>query len=111
MTTFAPTVAPSAAAIVPSGASNAAGGKQPADSVQDIARFVSDLSGMLTSAIKEINDINANTRLLALNARIEAARSLEISSRLRRARHLTKSRHDPSLRKPSMKRLTSASSL
>lgn len=47
------------------------------DSVQDIARYVTDLSGMLTDAISEISDINANTRLLALNARIEAARAGE----------------------------------
>lgn len=47
------------------------------DSVQDIARYVNDLSGMLTDAISEISDINANTRLLALNARIEAARAGE----------------------------------
>lgn len=47
------------------------------DSVQDIAQYVNDLSGMLTDAISEISDINANTRLLALNARIEAARAGE----------------------------------
>lgn len=45
------------------------------DSVQDISRYVSDLSSMLTDAIDEISDINSNTRLLALNARIEAARA------------------------------------
>lgn len=53
------------------------GQPRQADSVQDIARYVSDLSQMLTDAISEISDINANTRLLALNARIEAARAGE----------------------------------
>jgi hypothetical protein len=46
-----------------------------ADGVQDITRYVDDLSSMLTDAIGEIGDINSNTRLLALNARIEAARA------------------------------------
>lgn len=40
-----------------------------------IARFVGDLSDTLTEAIDQINDVNSNTHLLALNARIEAARA------------------------------------
>ncbi|QDT69916.1 Biofilm dispersion protein BdlA [Planctomycetes bacterium MalM25] len=44
-------------------------------STAEIASFVADLSGAMTAAISEINDINANTQLLALNARIEAARA------------------------------------
>lgn len=50
---------------------------KPADrgSTAEIASFVSELSDTMTSAIGEINDINANTQLLALNARIEAARA------------------------------------
>lgn len=53
----------------------AAAENSSSDSVEDIARYVNDLSSMLTDAIDEISDINANTRLLALNARIEAARA------------------------------------
>ena len=48
-----------------------------ANSANDIAKFVGDLAEMLTAAIDEINEINANTRMLALNARIEAARAGE----------------------------------
>lgn len=44
-------------------------------STQAIAAFVDDLSVTMTSAIDEITDINADTQLLALNARIEAARA------------------------------------
>ncbi|TWT99171.1 Biofilm dispersion protein BdlA [Botrimarina colliarenosi] len=44
-------------------------------SAAEIAQFVADLSNTMTSAIGEINDINADTKLLALNARIEAARA------------------------------------
>lgn len=47
------------------------------DSVNDIASYVADLSRMLTGAIDEISTVNANTRVLALNARIEAARAGE----------------------------------
>ncbi|MEM8865763.1 MAG: cache domain-containing protein [Planctomycetota bacterium] len=46
-----------------------------AGSTQAIAAFVQDLSCTMTSAISEITDINADTQLLALNARIEAARA------------------------------------
>ena len=56
---------------------SAADSSRRADSVHDISRCVTDLSSMLTNAIDEIGDINANTRLLALNARIEAARAGE----------------------------------
>jgi len=76
-----PTAAPSAPTSSKSPAKNAASSSptadqsRQADSVQDITRYVSDLSSMLTGAIDEIGDINANTRLLALNARIEAARA------------------------------------
>lgn len=44
-------------------------------SAAEIAQFVGELSSTMTDAIGEINDINANTQLLALNARIEAARA------------------------------------
>ena len=40
-----------------------------------ITHFVGDLSDTLNEAIDEINDVNSNTHLLALNARIEAARA------------------------------------
>lgn len=44
-------------------------------SAAEIAQFVGELSSTMTNAIGEINDINSNTQLLALNARIEAARA------------------------------------
>lgn len=44
-------------------------------STEAIGEFVGDLSDTLTDAINEINDVNSNTHLLALNARIEAARA------------------------------------
>ena len=59
-------------------------GSAAADTSQDedntvgtdmIANYVGDLSDALTDAINQINDVNANTHLLALNARIEAARA------------------------------------
>ena len=40
-----------------------------------IAHYVGDLAETLNDAIKQINDVNSNTHLLALNARIEAARA------------------------------------
>lgn len=47
----------------------------PRGGAAEIARYVGDLSEMMDSAIREINDINGDTQLLALNARIEAARA------------------------------------
>ena len=44
-------------------------------STQAIAAIVDDLAVTMTSAIDEITNINADTELLALNARIEAARA------------------------------------
>lgn len=44
-------------------------------SAAEISQFVGELSSTMTDAISEINDINSNTQLLALNARIEAARA------------------------------------
>jgi hypothetical protein len=55
----------------------AAGQQRQANSANDIAKFVEELAEMLTAAIDEINEINGNTRILALNARIEAARAGE----------------------------------
>lgn len=45
------------------------------DKDHSVTDLVSDLSSSLQSAVNEINDINADTHLLALNARIEAARA------------------------------------
>jgi hypothetical protein len=73
--TLSPSTSPSAASPKSNPAKTQDGQARQADSVQDIARYVSDLSQMLTDAIEEISDINSNTRLLALNARIEAARA------------------------------------
>lgn len=42
---------------------------------KSIAQIVSDLGQTMTHAIDEINDINSDTQLLSLNARIEAARA------------------------------------
>ena len=42
---------------------------------QNVATLVHNLNGTMAEAIAEINDINANIQLLALNARIEAARA------------------------------------
>lgn len=44
-------------------------------SVKSIATYVDDLSVTMTGAIDEITNINDDTQLLALNARIEAARA------------------------------------
>ena len=44
-------------------------------STDAIADLVGDLSDTLSEAITQINDVNSNTHLLALNARIEAARA------------------------------------
>ncbi len=44
-------------------------------SAEAITEFVGDLSNTLSDAINKIEDVNSNTHLLALNARIEAARA------------------------------------
>ena len=49
--------------------------KPESGSTSEIAAFVDDLSVTMTSAIDEITNINDDTQLLALNARIEAARA------------------------------------
>ena len=44
-------------------------------STEAVAEFVGELSDTLSEAIDRIEDVNADTHLLALNARIEAARA------------------------------------
>jgi hypothetical protein len=48
---------------------------QPQAKDQNVTDIVRHLSASLQTTVVEINDINANTHLLALNARIEAARA------------------------------------
>lgn len=52
-----------------------ADGAQAQKSDRSVAELVGDLSVSLQTAIGEIHDVNADTQLLALNARIEAARA------------------------------------
>jgi hypothetical protein len=49
--------------------------KAEQNSTQAIASFANSLTSTMSMAIEEIVDINSNTQLLALNARIEAARA------------------------------------
>jgi hypothetical protein len=58
----------------PRGTGAPTSGENSSDTKQ-IQQFVGDLSTTLTGAIREIEQINARTRLLALNARIESARA------------------------------------
>ncbi|MEN0110095.1 MAG: methyl-accepting chemotaxis protein [Planctomycetota bacterium] len=51
------------------------GAAEDRGSTAQITSFVADLSETMTAAIREISDINSDTQLLALNARIEAARA------------------------------------
>ncbi|KAA1258534.1 Methyl-accepting chemotaxis protein 4 [Rubripirellula obstinata] len=44
-------------------------------SEEDVTQMVKDLSNALESAIEEIESVNSETKVLALNARIEAARA------------------------------------
>lgn len=53
----------------------ATGSGRPQAKDQCVTDLVCDLASSLQSAVNEINDINADTHLLALNARIEAARA------------------------------------
>lgn len=46
-----------------------------AEGDKGVAGLIQQLADSMSSAIFEINDVNANTQLLALNARIEAARA------------------------------------
>jgi hypothetical protein len=62
------------APAIPSGEVDPTSGEAASDT-KHIQKYVGDLSTTLSGAIREIEQINARTRLLALNARIESARA------------------------------------
>jgi hypothetical protein len=72
MTTTKPSHAEAASSVRPPRAADADPRQGKDQNVTDIVRH---LSASLQTTVEEINDINANTHLLALNARIEAARA------------------------------------
>jgi hypothetical protein len=74
MTTSAP-VAPPSTTVSSSGPAVGAPTLNRQAKDQSVTEIVRHLSTSLESTVEEINDINANTHLLALNARIEAARA------------------------------------
>lgn len=55
--------------------SQSAGKKSSQNRANDVAGMVADLSKALEAAINEIHSVNSETKVLALNARIEAARA------------------------------------
>jgi hypothetical protein len=80
VTTLAPARPPHLSALHASNANKQAKQPAPSGNTESITTLVSGLSQALREAVKEIEHINANAKLLSLNARIEAARAGQVGA-------------------------------